>query len=186
MPCSFRISSFHMTTSPPSSVCVGLRLSVSWERTMMHVIRLVVRVRSVVLAVGHLPIAEALFFSSSSASFSFYHFLSMRIHTQRPSQVMSRIYLHLDSSFFVCSWILILLIFFPIDHALLCDAILYVMHENSVSAYVSLFHHLVMNMSLISLCLFLAFHSIIFLGFLVNRPWLPIYRRKSTKPEQPG
>ena len=99
---------------------------------------------------------------------------------------MSRIYLHLDSSFFVCLWILILLIFFPIDYALLCDVIFYVMHENSVSAYVSLFHHPVMNMSLINLCLFLAFHSLIFWGFFVDRPWLPICRRKSTKPEQPG
>jgi hypothetical protein len=52
---------------------------------------------------------------------------------------MSRIYLHPDSSFFVCLWILIDFIFF--DYTLLCDAILFVMHENAVSAYVSLFHH---------------------------------------------
>lgn len=58
---------------------------------MMHVILLVVlarRVRSVVLAVGHLPIdnrcqpSPEARFSSSPTSFSFYHFLSMRIHTE--------------------------------------------------------------------------------------------------------
>ena len=105
MLCSFRISSFHMTTSPPSSVCTGLRLPVSWERTMMHVIRLIVlaqRVRSVVLAVGHPPIdnrrqpsARGPF--SSSTSFPFYHFPSMRIHTQRPSYPATTHVTHLSS-----------------------------------------------------------------------------------------
>ena len=76
--------------------------------------------------------------------------------------------------------------FFPIDYALLlCDTILYMMHENGVSAYVSLFHPVV-NMSLINLCLFFAFDFVIFWGSFANRQWRPICRRKSIKPEQPG
>lgn len=74
---------------------------------MMHVILLVVlarRVRLVVLAVGHLPIdnrcqpSPEARFSSSPTSFSFYHFLSMRIHTQRPSHPAAGHVTHLSSS----------------------------------------------------------------------------------------
>ena len=105
MLCSSRIPSFHMITSPPSSVCVVLRLSVSWERAMMHVIRLVVlaqRVRSVVLGWDIFLLSSTFFRGPFSffffISFSLYHFPSMCIHTHSPSHTAAGHVTHLSSS----------------------------------------------------------------------------------------